>query len=204
MIDHIKRVVSQFLSNLFIARHGTIASFNPANYTVKVTIQPEGTTTGFIPLTAPWVGNNFGAVFGPEVGDQVLVHFIDGNPQAALVGGRTFNDSAPPPVVQSGQAAIVDSQGAYVRLNNDGTMTFGAPTSITWTAPNNYIQGNLTVSQNTSLQGTLGVTGAQTNGSTIAATGNISSSSDVIANGKSGKNHTHTAPSGGGTTSAPN
>jgi phage baseplate assembly protein V len=201
MIERIKQVVSQFLSSLFIGRYGTITSYNPVNYTVKVKIQPEGTTTGFIPLTAPWVGNNLGAVFGPNEGDQVLVHFIDGNLQAALVGGRTFNNDAQPPVVQSGQAAIVDSQGAYVRLNNDGTMTFGAPTSITWTAPNNYVMGNLTVSQATVLQQTLAVTGAQTNSSTITATGTISSSTDVVAAGKSGKSHEHTV--GSSTTSPP-
>jgi len=195
MINHIKRVVSEFLSSLFVARYGTVASFNPADYTVKVTLQPEGTTTGFIPLTAPWVGPDFGAVFGPQQGDQVLVHFIDGSLQAAIVGGRTFSNAALPPAVQSGQAAIVDSQGAYVRLNNDGTLSVGAATSITLTAPNAYVQGNLTVSKNLTVQGN------QSNSGTIVASGTISSSSDVVANGKSGHNHTHSVSAG--ITSAP-
>lgn len=196
MIDHIKRVVSEFLSSLFVARYGIVASFNPADYTVKVTLQPEGTTTGFIPLTAPWVGPNFGAVFGPRQGDQVLVHFIDGSLQAAIVGGRTFSNAALPPAVQSGQAAIVDSQGAFVRLNNDGTMTFCAPTSMTFTAPNSNFVGNVSVSKNLTVQGN------QSNSGTIVAAGTISSSSDVVANGKSGHNHTHTVS--GSSTSAPN
>ena len=196
MINHIKRVVSEFMSGLFIARYGTVSSFNPADYTVKVQIQPEGTQTGFIPLTAPWVGNNFGAVFGPQVGDQVLVHFVDGNLQASIAGGRTFSNAALPPPVQSGQAAIVDSHGAYVRLNNDGTITAGAPTSITLTAPNAYLHGNLTVSQNLTVQGN------QSNSGTIAASGTISSSTDVVANGKSGHGHTHTVS--GTVSSAPN
>ncbi|WP_156884106.1 hypothetical protein [Paraburkholderia sp. SOS3] len=81
--------------------------------------------TGFIPLGAQWVGNGFGAVFGPAIGDAVRLDFVDGRVEVAIVGSRFFNNSARPPVVQSGQAAIVDSTGSFVRLNNDGTMTFG-------------------------------------------------------------------------------
>lgn len=163
MIENIKRVVAEFMAGFFTTRYGSISAYNPNDYTVKVTIQPEGTETGFIPLSAIWVGNNLGAVFGPAIGDSVRLDFIEGSVQATVVGGRFFNNSARPPVVQSGQAAIIDGQGAYVKLNNDGTITFGAPVGITSTTPllkqigNMEVDGNFIATQNVSdLNGTRG------------------------------------------------
>jgi len=192
MIDHIKRICSEFLSSFFVGRYGVISSFNPQNYTVKVLIQPEGTETGFVPLTAPWVGPNFGMVFGPNGGEQVMLHFIDGSLQATIVGGMMFNDSMQPPPITAGQFAVVDSKGSYVRLNNDTTITLGATGGITSTTPLLKQVGNFEVDGN-----------VQVNGNATAS-GTVTGQTDVVGDGKSFKGHTHTAPSGGGTTSAPN
>ena len=83
--------------------------------------------------------------------------------------------------MQSGQAALVDGQGAFVRLNNDGTITLGAPSSITITTPQLTQNGNV-----------------QVNG-TVTATG------DVLAKGTSTHTHTHGGvTSGGSSTASPN
>lgn len=154
MIEQIKRVISEFLSTVFFTKYGQISAYNPNDYTVKVIIQPQGIETGFIPLAAIWVGNELGAVFGPAIGDSVRLDFIDGSIQATVVSGRFFNNGARPPVVQSGQAALVDSKGSYIRLNNDGTITLGAPIGITSTTPllkqvgNMEVDGNVVVTQN--------------------------------------------------------
>jgi hypothetical protein len=148
MINQIKRVVSEFLSNLTFAKYGHVSAYNPNNYTVKVMLLPEQVETGFIPLATIWVGNNLGAVFGPAIGDSVKLDFIDGSVQAMVVNGRFFNNTAAPPVVQSGQAAFVDSQGSYIRLNNDGSITMGAPNGITTTTPLLTQNGNATVTGN--------------------------------------------------------
>jgi len=180
MIDQIKRVVSEFLSNLTLTKYGNITAYNPNNYTVKVMLQPEGIETGFIPLATIWVGNNFGAVFGPNIGDSVKLDFIDGNVQASVVGGRFYNVSALPPLVRSGQAALVDSQGSFIRLNNDGTITMNAPNGITLTTPTLTQNGNVQVN------------------------GKITASGDVLGNGISLDNHVHGGvQSGGSTTSTP-
>lgn len=154
MIELIKRIVAEFMAAFSPPKYGTISGYNPNNYTVKVKLQPEGIETGFVPLSAIWVGNNMGAVFGPEIGDVVKLDFIDGHAQATVVGSRFFNVNAQPPIVQSGQGAIMDSTGSYVRLNNDGTITLGAPTGITSTTPllkqvgNMEVVGSVTVTQN--------------------------------------------------------
>lgn len=180
MIHQMKRVVSEFMSNITLTKYGHITGYNPNNYTVKAMLQPEGIETGFIPLAAVWVGNNFGAVFGPNIGDLVKLDFIDGSVQASVVGGRFFNVTALPPLVQAGQAALVDSKGSFIRLNNDGTITMNAPNGITLTTPTLTQNGNLQVN------------------------GTITASGDVVGNGISLDNHVHGGvQSGGSITGAP-
>lgn len=148
MIEMIKHVVGQMLGMQAKTQYGVIVSYNPTNYSVKVMIQPAGPETDFIPLAAVWTGKGMGAVFGPSIGDQVRVDFVDGVIDAALCGDRFFNSGNQPPVVQSGQGAIVDGAGSFVRLNNDGTITLSAPTGITATTPLLTQNGNLTVAGN--------------------------------------------------------
>lgn len=205
MIEHIKRVVSEFLAQFITTKYGQISAYNPDDYTVKVIVMPTMEETGFVPLSAPWVGNNFGTVFGPAIGDSVRLDFVDGRVEACLVGGRFFNNSARPPVVQSGQAAIVDSKGSYVKLNNDGTITLGAPTGITSTTPLLKQVGNFEVDGNTTLNGditqTIGSgTGTATLAGNLTAPGTITGTTDVVGGGKSLKDHIHGDPQGGDTT----
>ena len=178
MIEMIKRIVADLLGMQAKTQYGSITAYNPANYSVKVFIQPAGPETDFIPLAAIWSGNNMGAVFGPSIGDQVRIDFVDGVIDAALCGARFFNASNPPPVVNSGQGAIVDKIGSFIRLNNDGTITLSAATGITSTTPLITQNGNLTVS------------------GTITAP-NMVATTDVKVAGLSVINHNHTDPQGG-------
>lgn len=180
MIERIKQEISKFLTNLIMPKYGIVQSYNPGAYTVKVLLQPQQILTGDIPLASQWVGNGFGFVCGPNIGDAATLNFIDGSLQASIVVGRTFNDSARPPVVQSGQMAMVDSKGSFAKLNNDGTITFGAPTGITTTTP------LLTQNGNTTFNGNVQVNGG------VIATG------DVVANGISLDNHDHGGVQSGG------
>lgn len=148
MIETIKRVVADMLNMQARTQYGTVTAYNPNNYTVKVMLQPAGPETDFIPLTAAWAGNNLGAVFGPPIGTDCRVDFVDGVVEASIAGGRFFNSKNKPPVVQSGQGAIVDGAGSFVKLNNDGTITFSAPAGITSTTPLLKQVGNMEVDGN--------------------------------------------------------
>ncbi len=194
MIETIKRVVADMLNMQAKTQYGTVTAYNPNNYTVKVMLQPAGPETDFIPLTAAWAGNNLGAVFGPPIGTDCRVDFVDGVVEASIAGGRFFNSKNPPPVVQSGQGAIVDGAGSFVRLNNDGTITLGAPVGITSTTPllkqvgNFEVDGSVTVTQN--------ITATQ-NISDLAGTHGTLGQMRTAYDG-----HTHADPQGG-TTSGP-
>lgn len=135
MIEHIKRIVGEYLSQFVRPKFGIITSYDPSKYAVKVMLQPEQIETGWIQLSAPWVGNQYGCVYGPVQGDVVRVDFIDGNAQAAVVGGRFFSDTTPPPQVASGQWLVMDKSGNTVHFNNAGTISIKAPTQVTIDTP---------------------------------------------------------------------
>lgn len=214
MIEHIKRAVSEFLAQFMMPKYGQVSAYNPDDYTVKVMLMPTMEETGFVPLSAPWVGNNFGAVFGPAIGDSVRLDFVDGRIEACLVGGRFFNDSAQPPIVHSGQAAIVDSKGSYVRLNNDGTLSINAATGMYFSAQTIAMQATQSIGITAGTEATVSApaidldgqitqgTGPQ--GGTATINGPAVVNNDLVAQGKSVHNHTHTAQGANAVTTPPN
>jgi len=213
MIEHIKRVVSEFMSGLTQTKYGQISAYNPNDYTVKVLVMPTLQETGFIPLSAAWVGNNFGAVFGPGIGDSVRLDFMDGHVEATVVGARFFNNGARPPVVQSGQAAIVDSKGSYVKLNNDGTISFNAATGMYFSAQTIAMQATQTIgiiagAQITNSAPEVEVDGQMTQGQgpqggNATLNGPVTVVNDLTAQGKSVHGHTHLEHGAGSQTSPP-
>ncbi len=44
-----------------------------------------------------WAGNRWGAHFWPRVGHEVIVSFIDGNPDRPLITGSVYNENLQPP-----------------------------------------------------------------------------------------------------------
>ena len=185
-------------------RMGVVSAYDPNSYSVKVQFPPaneDGTLpeTGWLPLGTIGVGNNWGVVVGPSIGDQVEVEFQDGSGNAPVVPARFFSTQVVPPAVPSGEIWMVHAKGQIVKLTNGGTLILndgqggsvtlngnGTVTSTgTWTH-----QGSLTVTGNLTVQGT--VTGDQ----------GASFVDDITISGKSVLNHDHTVPGvqGGSTT----
>jgi type VI secretion system secreted protein VgrG len=44
-----------------------------------------------------WAGKNWGAVFLPRIGQEVIVEFLDGNPDRPIVTGAVYNGESKPP-----------------------------------------------------------------------------------------------------------
>ncbi len=137
------------LSNLrSFNRKGLVSGYDPARHAVKVTLQPEGYETGWMPLGAVWVGAQFGMLAGPTLGDMVEVSFEDGAHDAGAVGLRFFNDEDTPPQVPSGELWIVHASGASAKFTNDGALTFTDPSGVSLTLANSglaILKGDLLV-----------------------------------------------------------
>jgi len=54
-------------------------------------------SSAWVRVATPSAGSNFGAVSIPRVGQEVLVQFLDGNPDRPLVTGSVYNQANMPP-----------------------------------------------------------------------------------------------------------
>jgi len=114
-------------------RYGIVESYNPNNGTAKVTLEPDGVLTGWLPVAVIWLGNGWGLMCPPSPGDQVVVVPQGGDPDDLVVMGRVFstqgNPAISPPKTPSGELWMVHQSGAYIKLLNSG----GIASNGTWT-----------------------------------------------------------------------
>jgi phage baseplate assembly protein gpV len=103
-------------------RFGLVTSVDPTTATARVTLQPEGVLTGWLPLLTPWVGKGWGLVCPPSPGDQVLVIPQEGDAEHGLIVAATWSDQTTPPAAPSGEFWLVHKSGSSLKLQNDGTI----------------------------------------------------------------------------------
>lgn len=103
-------------------RFATVTSVNPAAATARVTLQPEGVLSGWLPVLSPWIGSGWGMYCPPSPGDQVLVVAQEGNAEHGLIIGRAFSNRQAPPATPVGELWFVHSSGSFIKLVNDGTI----------------------------------------------------------------------------------
>ncbi len=51
----------------------------------------------WIRVSQPWAGKKWGAIFLPRIGQEVIVEFIEGDPDRPIITGRVYNGSAKVP-----------------------------------------------------------------------------------------------------------
>jgi phage baseplate assembly protein gpV len=103
-------------------RFGVVASVDPARYAARVSLQPEGALTGWLPVLSAWTGAGWGAVCLPAPGDQVLVVPQEGDAEHGVIVGASYSDAARAPAAPAGELWLVHSSGAALHLCNDGTV----------------------------------------------------------------------------------
>ena len=60
----------------------------------------------WVRVSYPWAGKQFGMIALPRVGDEVVVEFLEGNPDRPLITGRVYNADNLPPYTLPGQATV--------------------------------------------------------------------------------------------------
>jgi phage baseplate assembly protein gpV len=106
-------------------RFGTITSVDPNTGTARLTLQPEGVLSGWLPILSPWVGAGWGMICPPAPGDQVLVVAQEGAAEHGIIVGRIFSSQQCPPAAPCGEMWLVHQTGSYLKLLNDGTVRVG-------------------------------------------------------------------------------
>ncbi len=77
----------------------------------------------WVRVSHPWAGKNFGMVHVPRIGQEVVIHFLEGDPDQPLITGRVYNAEQMPPwdlpanATQSGILTRSSKGGAYGNAN---------------------------------------------------------------------------------------
>lgn len=103
-------------------RFATVVSVDPARHAARVTLQPEGVMTGWLPVLSPWVGAGWGMAAPPMPGQQVLVLPQDGEGEHGVIVGGAWSDASAAPAAPVGELWLVHQSGSFVKLTNDGTV----------------------------------------------------------------------------------
>lgn len=51
----------------------------------------------WVRVSQPWAGKNWGAINIPRIGQEVIVDFLEGDPDRPIITGRVYNDDQMPP-----------------------------------------------------------------------------------------------------------
>ncbi|MBC7955235.1 MAG: type VI secretion system tip protein VgrG, partial [Cytophagales bacterium] len=77
----------------------------------------------WVRVSHPWAGKNFGAIHIPRIGQEVVVGFLEGDPDQPLITGRVYNAEQMPPwdlpanATQSGILTRSSKGGGYGNAN---------------------------------------------------------------------------------------
>jgi phage baseplate assembly protein gpV len=120
-------VVERWAAGRYTERHGIVTSYDPKNYLAKVTFQPEGQESGWLPIETGHIGEGYGIVIGLQPGqggvnaqgqggqagpqqnnqgDQVIVRYQEGDFESGKIVQRVHSDQDTPPQAQSGEIII--------------------------------------------------------------------------------------------------
>lgn len=126
--------VERWWAGRYSEKHGLVTSYDPKKHLAKVTFQPSGQESGWLPIECHSIGNGFGIASGVNpgdgktTGDQVVVRY-DGNDveSGKVCSGRVFSDQDQPPHVESGELVIWTrfnkSESGKANLGDDSDQT---------------------------------------------------------------------------------
>lgn len=200
-------------------RLATISSYDASNHAVKVIVQPVDPELGeqesnWMPLGAIGIGNGWGVAVGPQINDQVLVVYENGDFSSGTIVARVFSVAQQAIAVPSGEIWAVHQKGQFLKFTNDGkvsaqdaggsTLTLNADGTSTLTS-NLTIDGTLTVTETITGEAGITITGTNPSGNasnitgTFNITGNIDSTGSITNNGHAvGSTHQHINSGGSG------
>jgi phage baseplate assembly protein gpV len=123
------RMIERWMAARYSERHGLVTSYDPTNHLAKVTFQPDGQESGWLPIETGHVGNGFGIAIGltpgdgNASGDQVIVRYQEGDFESGKIVQRVHSDTDKPPMAQSGEIVIQHQKGGKIFCAASGQVT---------------------------------------------------------------------------------
>nr|WP_168403478.1 type VI secretion system tip protein TssI/VgrG [Erwinia amylovora] len=77
----------------------------------------DDTSSCWVRVSSAWAGQGYGGVQIPRVGDEVVVDFINGDPDRPIITGRVYNEASMPPWSLPAAA----TQMGFMSRSKDGT-----------------------------------------------------------------------------------
>jgi phage baseplate assembly protein gpV len=119
----VRREIQRTIEDRMQGRVGTVSSYDPDRHAVKMLLQPEEIETGWVPIASPHIGNGFGIVVGPGIGDQMTIGYHEGDLNSPYASGRLFSDDDQPPVAQSGELVLQTQAGVVIKADKTGALS---------------------------------------------------------------------------------
>lgn len=187
LTNAMRREAQRMIDGKAFTKIGVVTGFDPKRYAAKVMLKPDEVETGWLPIGSTVVGNGWGLVAPPSLGDQVLVHFVEGSLQAGTIGVRFYSaKSAPMQGSKPGEFLLVHASGSRLRFLENGNVELEAAQDLVMTVGgdlNVEVEGEIAVqtSQTATVTAPSGVIVAGNLGvqGTIKATGNITPNTSV-------------------------
>ena len=89
----------------------------------------------------PWAGDKYGAYFPPQMGEEVVVSFLDGDPEQPLIVGRVYNGAARVPFMNTSHFGWMTQSGAKIDFDQSnpggGKITISQPSGNSIVVPEN-------------------------------------------------------------------
>jgi hypothetical protein len=152
-IEVIKKVAEDEVKKLHTLELGTVTSAyqhssesDKDNYECNIKLKNRDLELRKVPIATQMIG----LAHAPNVGDLVLISFVNGNINAPVVIGRLYNDESRAPLNKTEEVFIFEAAtgGAVIKINKNGDITIKSNADITITASGNLNLTGATVNIN--------------------------------------------------------
>ncbi|OAG75980.1 Phage-related baseplate assembly protein [Acetobacter malorum] len=216
------RVIAYSVTGMIgAAHHGLISAVDPTTHDVKVKLQPGGNETGWLPFAAMQVGD-LRIACPPNVGTQVHLTPVDGDPEHSVVASPVFCVVMTPPIspatgkpAQPGEYLLMAGCGAPP-VDEAGRDAGKAADSAPWmhVTRDTFYSGvgkgaTATISDGQhvwkagGVTATLSASGFSVSGGNITTDKDVQASGDVKTSSHSLNGHIHTNGNNGSNTGGP-
>jgi len=122
MIDLIRHEIQKTLSRLTFFAIGEITKIDFGNYQAQAKILTSGMKTNWLRIGTDYSGDGFGEVKSLNIGDEVLIVFLDGNPGAqGIIISRLFGKDVPPELAED-EYFLHHKSGTKIMVRQNGNI----------------------------------------------------------------------------------